>query len=423
MSNKPSEKDLRQYTLFKVWQPLQNVEERDQKLVRDIVFGPQQRRDPTQSIATIKVLKDDEQRRIHSLCLDGYNLHTPSMSKIGKLDQLNTLSFRAVYLPRLPSSIGRLQNLVSLRISARGLHSLPDEIGDLENLRQLYISGTSIDTLPTSIGKLQNLREIRICQNHDFESLPNEIGNLKNLSILNLSGTSIQTIPETIGDLANLKILHLNNNQELHSLPDSIWKLQNLIDLVLCQTGIAELEHPDTKEDFELNVIRKLPKLLYMECGWGIAKPQLLLRCRRIIPQLHSSNESPNSDNTILHELWPNMLGKAHNLFNTSYKIDTMEREQRLMHLYYNKYDYFDNEPAINQVLWKLEEYRANSHQKGMNYNSSTYLPQYHFAPSRCLMYSMPSKSIQWLSQSEAIHQLLLQKRESFIELLVNRNK
>ena len=85
MSNKPSEKDLRQYTLFKVWQPLQNVEERDQKLVRDIVFGPQQRRDPTQSIATIKVLKDDDQRRIHSLCLDGYNLHTPSMSKIGDM--------------------------------------------------------------------------------------------------------------------------------------------------------------------------------------------------------------------------------------------------------------------------------------------------------------------------------------------------
>ncbi|KAI3835420.1 hypothetical protein MKX03_034510 [Papaver bracteatum] len=80
---------------------------------------------------------------LHLDCCNFYNNHT-SLSVIGKLKKLETLSFVNCYILRLPEEIGGLSNLKSLNLSENDELTIPPNvISRLSHLEELYMKGSS----------------------------------------------------------------------------------------------------------------------------------------------------------------------------------------------------------------------------------------------------------------------------------------
>lgn len=154
--------------------------------------------------------------------------------EIGGLTKLKTLNLDSTRIRSLPPSIGHLRNLESLSAFKSSVRSLPPEIGELQNLENLNIGGTGLLSLPEEIGGLTNLRQLYLCCT-DIRSLPPSIGQLRKLEILSLMTTkNLQVLPEGIGDLQNLEVLFLGKSAVLSKpLPDTLGRLRRLLRLQL----------------------------------------------------------------------------------------------------------------------------------------------------------------------------------------------
>jgi Leucine-rich repeat (LRR) protein len=167
--------------------------------------------------------------------------------EIGDLSSLNTLGLSCSKILSLPSSIGRLQNLKQLHLTNTIFSNLPEEIGDLSSLNTLGLSCSKILSLPSSIGRLQNLKNLDLSLTEHLSNLPEEIGNLVGLEALKLgyklvfNGTRLTSLPTYIGQLENLKELDLSSTRNLSSLPEEIGNLTNLQILSLHESGMSLL--------------------------------------------------------------------------------------------------------------------------------------------------------------------------------------
>jgi hypothetical protein len=69
--------------------------------------------------------------------------------------------------------------------------------------------------------------------------LPEEIGNLSNLKSLYLYGSMITSLPSSIGRLQNLELLDLHNTDNLSELPEEIGDLTRLRDFDLKESAVT----------------------------------------------------------------------------------------------------------------------------------------------------------------------------------------
>jgi len=142
----------------------------------------------------------------------------------------------------LPPSIGRLHNLKELCLhNTNKLLELPEEIGDLTSLITLNLQHSGITSLPPSIGRLQNLEELNLCDTNNLLRLPEEIGDLASLNRLLLRRSGITSLPPSIGRLQNLKDLSVSQTENLLQLPEEIGDLASLITLSISGSGITSL--------------------------------------------------------------------------------------------------------------------------------------------------------------------------------------
>ena len=120
----------------------------------------------------------------------------------------------------------------------------------------LELCDSGITSLPSSIGQLQSLKELSLYHTEKLTNLPEEIGNLANLEILELGSSGIPNpaLPSSIGQLQTLKKLSLINTKKLANLPSSFGLLENLEYLDLQLTSFTTL--PESIE--RLKALRSL---------------------------------------------------------------------------------------------------------------------------------------------------------------------
>ena len=158
---------------------------------------------------------------------------------ISRLQNLKLIDIEGSMISELPEEIGNLRNLLVLNLSCTRLRRLPDEIGDLTNLKELYLNYTQIEVLPGTIWNLVNLEKLYLpCRNTIV--IPPSIGDLRRLKSLDLSHTFIERLPDTIGNLTSLINMRLHSST-LKSIPPSLAGLENLLSLDLCYSGILSL--------------------------------------------------------------------------------------------------------------------------------------------------------------------------------------
>ena len=96
-------------------------------------------------------------------------------------------------------------------------------------------------SLHPSIGQLQALDELGLFWAEQIKNLPNEIGNLRSLTKLYLQRSGVTSLPPSIGQLQALRELRLWSTEKLMTLPEEIGNLSNLIFLDLRSSGIKSL--------------------------------------------------------------------------------------------------------------------------------------------------------------------------------------
>jgi len=267
----------------------------------------------------------------------------------------------------LPPSIGRLEDLQYLDLSAtEKLVNLPEEIGDLANLNKLDLQRSGITSLPPSIGRLKNLQVLNLSSAKELVNLPEEIGNLTSLCSLSLYGSNITSLPPSIGRLKNLQVLNLMCTEELVNLPEEIGDLTSLTNLNLLYSNITSLPSSIGRlrnlKDLIVRIRSKFPiitKTLCYEMSCHKA------RLRIGLGTVHEDSVSMPS------KLWPLVLHNATRAFDNSYDIYNIPRIGRLR----DAQGPFDN-----------------------GYDTSD------------------------LKQPDYIHQLLMDGRESFLQVLLNRD-
>jgi len=181
----------------------------------------------------VGIRENDEERRVHTLAMQ------PDMN------------FLLSLITSLPPSIGRLQKLKHLNLSCtenslqlsntENLLQLPEEIGDLVSLTKLNLHQSGITSLPPSIGRLQNLKVLDLSWTKKLLELPEEIGDLSSLNELDLAGSKIESLPSSIGRLQDLQNLNLSWTKNLLTLPEEIGDLVSLNKLDLGWSGISLL--------------------------------------------------------------------------------------------------------------------------------------------------------------------------------------
>jgi len=128
------------------------------------------------------------------------------------------------------------QRVCKLNIYRSGITSIPPSVGHLKNFRHLNLGkAEKLLNLPKEIGDLVSLNRLTMpCS--DITSLPSSVGRLKNLKELDLSYTKkLLNLPKDIGDLISLNTLVLHGS-DITSLPHSIERSKNLQTLNLSHT-------------------------------------------------------------------------------------------------------------------------------------------------------------------------------------------
>lgn len=337
---------------------LQNLRDLDLSYMEDLFQLPQEIGD----LASLNILDLEESsitslppsigrlRNLQYLNLSETRKLSELPEELGNLVSLNKLNLRGSTIISLPASIGRLQNLDDLNLAdTENLSKLPEQVGDLASLTKLNLKLSSIASLPPSIGQLRNLNDLNLSQTENLLELPEEIGDLASLNKLDLGGSSITSLPSSlkmlcnlayldlseasgfqgplteIGHLtANLKVLDLSG-LELSSLPDSIGRLKGLMFLNLYGLCIPKLEEK-TLYEFLLMVARRCSLLGLIELKEGSLPTKeednldFAVACNRARSRMGfgvvDNKESIGAGTTLAPELWPLLLSAATRAFD-----------------------------------------------------------------------------------------------------------
>jgi len=102
-------------------------------------------------------------------------------------------------------------------------------------------SPTNIHIVPPSIGQLNSLITLTIYDAVKLTALPEEIGELENLKNLDLRGTGITSLPSSIGRLKNLEHLYLASCSKLSTLPAELRDLTRVVVISLENSGVNNM--------------------------------------------------------------------------------------------------------------------------------------------------------------------------------------
>jgi hypothetical protein len=334
--------------------------------------------------------------------------------EIGNLSDLIKFVLIDTAITTIPPSIGRLRNLKELILEdALFLTQLPEEIGNLASLEILNLSRSFINSLPPTIGRLRNLKVLNL---EEAEILT--IGNLESLEVLNLRSSSMESIPGSIVNLANLKILNLcdvwNESWSVH-----MERLVGLRELYIFGTDPKYIGN-DVLEDFLLTLVQRCPLLGNIDANlefedakhdpcdrsfWDNCRKSFKPRNTKLMYAFKPRNTKlmyalecnaakirtpfgPSDGGTMLPKLWPNMLKNATSLFVTYRPVscDAGSNDIYGMFQIMDKLTILDRDQDRNQ----------------------DYIPIY-FKPN--------------IGKPDAIYWLLLDGRESFMKVLLDRNK
>lgn len=211
------------------------------------------------------------EKRVSCIGIQGIRLDNETIDKILSLSALKKLVFTDCLLDSLPPSIGMLQNLEEFVLDCCCIHHIPTEIGDLVNLKVFTLFDTRIqwEHLPASIGNLKKLERLEVLLS-DIRELPDEIWTLTSLRTLDVSYIDIPSsikqlkdlenlnlriegnLPEEIGTLTKLKELYIAKDSGTVQLPASMVNLKELCHFEL------ELEYFDYRQ---LEFIKGFPKI------------------------------------------------------------------------------------------------------------------------------------------------------------------
>jgi len=366
-------------------------------------------------MSSVKIEEDDKERRVCNFCMrhvNAANLRTIPPS-IGRLQNLKELDLCGLTCTLLPPSIGKLQNLTILDLSFSSLLSnLPEEIGDLASLEELHLRFSSgLTSLPPSIGRLQNLRYLDLNGTNSLLKLPEEIGDLANLDTLKLHGSAITLLPPSIGQSQNLKHLGLSQTENLLQLPEEIGELASLEELDLHSSGITSLP----------TSIGRLQNLKDLNLSWI----ESLLELPEEIGDLASLNKL-NLNNSLITSLPPS-IGRLQNLYDLDLSHTSFLLPKEIGELVsltnLNLYSICEeDERGENKIFFALACNGARSRTRSirtvpklwprMLNNATRAFSGFHRSPYKTYSVQKP----------DAIYQLLIIGRESFIRLIGNRN-
>lgn len=188
-----------------------------------------------------------------SIKLSSVNLSLPK--EIGKLTNLETLDLSHTNIQTISPAIWKLPNLKNLDLSFTKLKRIPTSIFSLVSLERLNLASSlsGVKSIPDRIGNLKNLKELNL-ENTQLKQLTDGVFYLVNLEVLNLANIKIKSLSFLVGRLSNLKYLSLRGNGYLHSLPETLCDLEKLetLDLQRCQnlmifpTQIGNLRNLET---------------------------------------------------------------------------------------------------------------------------------------------------------------------------------
>ena len=132
------------------------------------------------------------------------------MLKIGRLKALERLTMEKNELVTI-SSLGELTNLKTLSLCNNKLVSLPEDLWRLRQLKKLSVHGNRIREINTSIGQLESLESLDMKSNL-LTYLPASIGQIFSLKHLDLSENQITQLVLSICDLALLEKIDVKGN-------------------------------------------------------------------------------------------------------------------------------------------------------------------------------------------------------------------
>ncbi len=122
-----------------------------------------------------------------------------------------------------------------------------------------------IESLPPYIDRLEALQHLDLSGLSQLRSLPKEIGNFKHLIRLNLCNAVIESLPPSIGRLQSLEELFLRDTKQLTSLPEEIGNLGSLLKLDLRRSGLVSLPPSigrlQSLQDLDLEETKQLTSL------------------------------------------------------------------------------------------------------------------------------------------------------------------
>ncbi len=228
---------------------------------------------------------------------------------------LQELDLSFTRLNDLPEEIGQLRNLIKLDMSDSQVTSLPHSIGELGALQELNLNWTKLSNLPEEIGHLSNL--IKLDLSHSaVTSLPPSVGGLQALEFLDLYGTKqLTSLPEEIGNLRNLEVLDLGNSL-VTALPPSIHRLHGLRFLYIQGCSIRELNGShDARDEFISSLLqscRSLGKMGNISSGEELSiGNEYALACNRARARRARSRMGTH----VVTTDWPTMLENAAHAF------------------------------------------------------------------------------------------------------------
>ncbi len=235
-------------------------------------------------------------------------------------------------------------------------------------------------SLHPSIGQLQALDDLCIFCFPQLKNLPNEIGNLKNLTSLRLLGT--HSLPPSIGQLQALRELRLwRSAKTLTTLPEEIGNLGNLIFLDL----------------WESEYIKSLPSSI----GQLRALQWFDLRDTRQLTQL------------------PDEVGNLGNLIRLDLKRSGVTLSPSIEYaLACSRFRSRSSTMDPTGIRFKATRWPiilANA-TNAFRPNDKGFHPSTDKGDPKC-------KELRGLEPHDAIYRFLVDGRESFVEMIINRNK
>jgi Leucine-rich repeat (LRR) protein len=357
---------------------------------------------------------------------------------IGDLARLKTLTLCTSSIREIPPSIGRLRNLKDLNLSVtKNLLRLPEEIGELKSLTKLDLYSSKIKSVPLSVGKLKNLKELILSGTENLSKLPDEIGKLSGLIKLYLNASNIALLPPSIGQLKSLKDLYLRETEFLFELPDEMGDMTALNRLDLSYSKIGSLPR-------SIGRLQNL-KELYLICTCSLSK------LPHEIGDLASLNRLILNGSTI--EVLPSSVGQLQNLKHLNLSLtkitslpDSIGSLSGLMYL--NSHGTHIPELQGIDYLLTLSQDCQSLGSLDAELERGRFKLGYELACNRARSRTIQAPPTLWplmlenathafkryeghrffgtevftIQKPEAIYQLLVLRRESFIKVLVDRN-